>query len=291
MTTSYAKAARYFDKEMVEPLRQQLIGRKLFPKVVNLKPGEFNVDYDTITDMSAAQITRTYPDDNVFRDMIKVEKTNLRLCVLSKGYEVPREDFEAFKTKGKDLDGSAMLSAAHRVGQLEDDLLIQGWVPDGSNYTVSGLYQSAGNDATGSVTSSFGGMSTGVAAAFALLMADDVSGINYNLVLHATQYSELMASRSTNGVREWPDIVDMINPTTGTKGEIYQSSDITVDTALMSPADSAGKYIDLVRAQDFKNIIGEDSKIPDISPIYGTTVLVEVPRIKQANAICKINTL
>ena len=44
-------------------------------------------------------------------------------------------------------------------------------------------------------------------------------------------------------------------------------------------------------AQDYANDVGVDSKIPKISPIYGTTYLVEALRIKQPTSIIGLNTL
>jgi len=292
--TAFEKAARYFDKELVPPLRQMLIGRQLFAKTLPLPAGSYNIDYNKVTEMGAATISQSLPVGEVHRDMVKVESTNLKLNVILKGYEIARDQWEAFKSKGQNLDTEAMLSAAHVLGQAEDDLLIQGWDPDGdSTYEVEGLYVGADNDySTTKDFGTYGNAIDAIAGGLALMDADNVQGLNFNLTLNATQFFELVASRSTNGDFEYPQALRLLNLNEGApKGAIRVSADMTAGKGMLSPVDPSGRIMDLVIGQDPRNILGEDSKLKSISPIYGTVYEVLVPRIKQPNGLCKLSDI
>lgn len=289
--TALQTAARYFDKELIEPLRQQLVGRKLVNVNPNIKgAGLHSVDIMKIIEMGAGFITYELPSGDISRDMIRVGSDVVKIPVLWKGYEVPRDSWDAMKNRGVALDTAAMLSAAQMVGVDEDTLILDGWKPNGSTYVINGLYPSANNDY--SSTKDFGtyGYATdAVAGAMALLEADYVYP-PFNLVLNAVQMNELRASRSANGVRELPEILELLNDGAG-PGKIYTSPAIADTTGLVLSADAARAYIELIVPQDMRNILGEDSKIPDISPIYGTTFELVYPHIKQTNALCKLSSI
>jgi len=289
--TALQTAARYFDKELIEPLRQQLIGRKLVNVNPNIKgAGIHSADIMKVIEMGKGLITYELPSGDISRDMIRVDADVVKIPVLWKGYEVPRDSWDAMKNRGVALDTAAMLSAAQMVGVDEDQLVIDGWKPDGTNYVIKGLYQSAGLDyATTKDFGTYGNATDAVAGAMALAEAKYVYP-PFNLVLNATQMNELRASRSTNGVREMPEILELINDGAG-PGKIYSTPAITAATGLLVPADSARAHIELIIPQDMRNVLGEDAKIPDISPIYGTTFELVYPHTKQINALCKLSSI
>jgi hypothetical protein len=285
MTNPYEQAAKYLDTQLVEPVRQSLIGRKLYAKTVVLGDGVFNVDYNKISDMGEAIIQYDLPDDSIEKDSVKIETSTLKLAVIPKGYKIPMSQFQAFQRTGVGLDTAAMISAAQKCGEKEDDLLIQGWAPDGSTYKISGLYQSAGNtDATSCDWATFGNPTKSVAAALALLYADEIKGVNFNLTLNYVQYAQLQANYEY-GVYEWDKVMKMLNNVPGGgQGQILMSTDITAGTGMMSPVDTAGVYMDLVIGTDYRNALAVQ-KFP-ISPIEGITYVVLTPRVKHANAVC-----
>ncbi len=290
MTTVYENAAKYLDKELVEPIRQQLVGRKLFGKVTRVEPGVFNVDYNTLTDMGDAIITLDLPDDSVEKDSVKVATSTMKIGVISKGYKIPRSQFESFARYGTPLDTAAMISAGQKVGEKEDDMLLQGWAPDGSNYKIKGLYQSAGNSySTSKDFGTFGNPTAAVSGALALLYADGIVGTNFNLVLNYVQYAELQANYEY-GTYEWDKVMKMINPNPGAgQGQILMSTDITAGTGMMTPVDTSGVYMDLIVGADYKNQIAQPKF--DISPVEGITYTMVVPRIKHANAVCTLTAI
>lgn len=292
MATQFETVARWMDTQMVDPLRQMLVGRQLFAKVVNLPVGKYNVDYLSMSEMGAAMITMAKPDPAIARDAINSTLTNVPLCWIAKGYKIERATFDAFSSEGIALDTASMLSAAQVCSQKEDDLLIQGWAPDGSTYEIKGLYQSAGNDfSTTKDFGTYGNATDAVAGAKALIRADSVHGVNFNLVLNPVQYGELEASEY-NGIQEWPNIMRIINSVANApKGQIIESVDLTAGNGMLSPVDTTGRLMDLIVGQDYENDLGVDSRSPKNSPIYGALSACLRPRIKQANAIGKLSDI
>lgn len=290
MTNSYEEAAKYLDTELVEPVRQQLVGRRLFQKVRTLGEGIFNVDYNKLTDMGEAIITYDLPDDSIEKDSIKVDTTTIKLAVIPKGYKIPRSQFLSFQRTGIGLDSAVAISAAQKVGEKEDDLLIQGWAPDGSNYKISGLYQSAGNSySTSKDFATFGNPKDAVAGALALLYEDGIVGMNFNLTLNYVQYAQLQ-SNYEYGTYEWDKVLKMLNPVAGGgQGQILMSTDITAGTGLITPVDNAGVHMDLIIGVDYRNALAVP-KFP-ISPVEGIAYVILVPRIKHTNAICTLTTI
>lgn len=294
MTTSYAKAARHIDTQMVKPLRQSVMARQLFLNIMNVDAGIKNVDYTTISEMSAAQIDYGDVGEGKDWDNIRTATENIKLPILRKRYVIPRGEFDAWRTKGKDINGEAVVSAAYRVAQAEDDLFLQGWAPDGSNYEIAGLYQAAGTaEATSKVFSTFGNPTAKVVLCMAAASAAGVQNTNYNMVLHSDQFWELKGSIGTNGFSEWDHVLGMLNPNAGMpKGKILESVDITTATGLMSPVDPAGMYISAIVGQEIRNVLGFDSRdTEELSPIYGTVFECMRPFVKQTTALIKLTAI
>lgn len=290
MTNPYEEAAKWLDTQLVEPVRQQLVGRRLFAKTVNIGQGKFNVDYNTLTDMGEAIITYDLPDDSIQKDSVKLATSTIKLAVIPKGYSIPRSQFESFATQGIALDTAAMISAAQKVGEKEDDLLIQGWNPDGTNYRISGLYQSAANTVSTSLDfATFGNPTKAVSAALALLYEDGILGMNFNLTLNYTQYTQLQ-SNYEYGVYEWDKVMKMLNNVQGGgMGQILMSTDITAGTGMVTPVDTAGVHMDLVIGQDYRNSLANPKF--DISPVEGITYVILVPRVKHPTAVCTLTNI
>ena len=282
--TAFQKAARYVDQELVEPLRQISIARKLIPLNTKIAGrGIKNVDYYTVTEMSSAMISYDIDTGESSTDMINVGVTNIAIPVIRKSFKIPRRDYDAFQRQGIPFDTAAAVSAAYVVAKKENTLCIQGWQRDGSAYQINGLYQGAGNTASGFSFGTFGGALTSLAAAFAELETDNVFADSWNLTLNPVQRWELAKSVST-GVMEESQVRQLL----GRNGDIFSSTDIVDGTGMLTPVDTSGQYFDLINPDGAKTILGEDSRLPEYSDIYGTVIDFVVPRIKQANAVCTI---
>ena len=218
-TTALDVAARYFDNEIINPLRQVLIGRKLVAENPAVKgDGIYNVDINTIKEMGAASISYSLPTgDTGNKDMIRVDRTNVNLPVLFKEFEVPRMDYEAFRNKNIPMDTAAAVSAAQMVGVQEDSLIINGWNPsgDGVTFTSSPVCTPSQVHRTSRPTTHSAPPATqlpAIAASYGLLETAHALGQSYNLILNPTSWANLLKARhATSNQRELPEVLEMLN--------------------------------------------------------------------------------
>ena len=293
MATSLETVSKYMDRELQDPLRQMIVGRQLIPKVTKLPVGKYNVDYLTLSEMGAAMITQAKPDPAIERDAIDTTLSNVPLFWISKGYKIERGTYDAYMSEGIAIDTASMLSAAQVCAEAEDDLLIQGWAPDGTNYVSEGLYHGAGNSYdTDKDFETYGDATKAVAGAKKLIKDDKVYGVNFNLTLNPQEMEILNASESTSGIMEKPHVEAILNSVPNApKGQIFESVDIVAGTGLVSPVDTTGRFIDLILGQDYMNDLGMDSRSPKNSPIYGALSACMRLRIKNSVAMCKLTNI
>ena len=75
-------------------------------------------------------------------------------------------------------------------------------------------------------------------------------------------------------------------------GSVYLPSFlVALGTGMVLPVDPSRRFFELIEAQGMSNVLGEDSKVPGISPIYGTTYSVVYPHVKHTNAICSLTNI
>lgn len=289
MADTFKKLSRQFDTDMVPPIRKMAIGRKLMSKNPRMSgAGIWNIDVTELTELSPAFIDFELPAEDDHIDAMQSSISNKVAPVLWKKYRISRSEYDSFKTKGVAIDSEVAISAAQVVTNKENTLLVDGFAWDGSTYDIEGLYQAAENtDATANDFGTYGNALAEVAIMKGKLAEDDIYGMNYNLSLHPTQFAELDGSVSANGIREFEQVMKQLNPVAGdAQGMIMQTTDITAGTAMLTPVDPTRRYFEYYELQAMRNILGEDSKAPAISPIYGTTMEVLLPHIKHGEAIC-----
>ena len=292
MVTALQKAATYFDTEIVAPLRQKTMARKLITVKPRVKgDGIKAADVLKVVEMGAAQIAYKLPKE-MSRDMVRIDKTTVNIPLLYKGYEVDRDAFDVWKERGVALDAAAAVSAAQVIAVEEDTAIIDGWKPDGTNYVMDGLYQSAGQDLTTTLDfGTYGNAKKAVAGGLAALEAVFVYP-PFNLTLNPVQHGELVMSESTSGIEEYPRIIKVLNGNVdGGPGRIFSSPAVADSTGLLSPVDPARVYIELLNPQPVRNVLGEDSKMPGISDITGTAYEALYVNVKQVNALCKLSDI
>ena len=292
MVTALEKAATYFDTEIVEPLRQKTMARKL----ISIKPkvkgdGIKAADILKVIEMGAAQMAYKLPKE-MSRDMVRIDKSTVNIPVLFKGYEVDRDAFNVWKEKGVGLDAAAAVSAAQVIAVQEDTAIIDGWKPDGTAYLMYGLYQSAGlTYATAKDFATYGHAKEAIAGAVAALEAVFVYP-PFNLTLNPVQHGELVMSESSTGTEEYPRVLKVLNGNAENgPGRIFSSPSVLAGKGLVSPVDPARVYMELLNPQPIRNVLGEDSKMPGISDITGTSFEALYVNVKQANALCKLTNI
>ncbi len=289
MANTLERISNEWDSEIVMPLREALVGRKLIPRNTKLSGkgiGMESVDYYTFGDLSAGLVDYSLPDNIGDQDTVDLTTTTIKMAYLSKSFKIRRTSYEAYKLKNIPIDNSAAMTIADLVAMAENTVLIQGWKPDGTNYRINGLYNAANNtEATASDFGTYGNAMIKARLAMALLLADNILP-PYNLTLNPTQYSELAGSISTTGASEWDQVIKLLNPNGGNTGQIFMSTDITAATGMMTGI--GNKYFDYIEGQAPKYQLTFDSKMGALSPVFGLLYEAVVPRIKQTNAICKL---
>ena len=287
--TTLQSFSKKVDESLVQPLRRTLVGRRLVPVTPPAGFGISAVEWSKITEMGEGMVS--YAFNSVNEDSIGASPTTSKIPVYWKDYTMDRRSYEGYKVKNQDIDTSAALSAAYVAALAEDSAIINGVSRDGSTYDINGLYQGAGNSDAGAEWSTAGNATASVAAAYALLAADNVpvgDNIPYNLVVHPTPYMNLLKVRNTNGVREYPEVKEMLNG-----GEIIMSNALpTADDGILLPAAQILEpYVDFYLASDWRTEHGFDSKHPDTGDLSGRVYSAGILRIKQSDAICKLTAI
>jgi hypothetical protein len=284
------RAISYFNTKMVVPLQYAFTSRQLFLKQTPIPDEKDIMEFDTISDMGEAVVSYDLPGISIERDEIKTTADSVRMVYLSKGWQISNKKWKAFETENIDLPTENMQSALRVIGTKENEMLSISYKPDNSNVRVNGLYAAAGNTQAGSDFGTGGNALSTVGNGLSLIRADKISGVNHNLVLAPTQYTELSVSRySTSGLREWVDILELLNMEGGpVPGRIIMNPYMTAGTGMLTPADPDGQYIELLVGQNITNEVGRDSREPISSPLYGKTYEKIAPRVIYPNAICTL---
>lgn len=268
------------DEEVKLTARQIIVGRKLFQRVT--APLGFGVQthsFDLLTEISDALIEYMMSESE---DMINVIRTDVKIPIVHKEFEIDRRDLASSKRTGTPLDVSNARSAAYKVAIAEDTLLIQGLSKDGSNYDIQGLYQAAGNDySTSKAFSTAGNAIAAVGGGIALLMADNINP-PYILALNPTQWGELMGLQ-TNGIAE----VAQVEKQLGAGGSIISVPALSESDGMIVPVNNAPFY-DLTIGLDMST---ETEILQKSKNLFGRVFETLVPRIWDTNAICKLSDI
>lgn len=288
MANGLATYSKMIESELIDPLRLVLKGRQLVHVTAPAGFGVTSVDWSKITDISDGMVSYGFSSGNV--DAIDTTLTNSKVPVYWKDYTVDRRSYEGWMTKGIDFDAASAIAAGYKAAKAENAAIVQGVTQDGTNYDINGLYTGAGNDfSTSADFATFGNATIALAGAYALMDADGipVDTLPMNMVLSPTQFQQLNSSRSTTGMRERPDILDMLNG-----GGIYSDNALTAGTGFVAPTKEVGKpYIDFFLTQDFTVENGFDSEHPDTGDLSGRVYSAGILRIKQSNAISKLSAI
>lgn len=312
MVNALDNIAKYFDTQIVMPLQQTLVARRLIPvnTAISYKGiGMQTVDYWKFNDLSDAIINYEIQEHN--EDTVDFTSTTLKMPVIKQDYTIGRRAYESFLAglhggQSIPVDASAAQRSAYKVALREDELLLDGWKPDGTNYEIKGLYNLANNSETTDslhVDDAFGNMVKKVAKAIALLENDKIYG-PYNMVVDPTVGNLLLGSISTTGFPEIQLIQKMLQkgptgfPTDigGMGGNIFTTpvmnsvGGVTTGAGMITPVMNP-TYMDLIIAQDARNTLGFDSKQVEISPIYGSVYESLALRLKFTDAVCAMTHL
>ena len=299
MANALKDLGKQWDKDIVAVLGEQTIGRKLIPKNEGLSGkglGMTSVETRSYTARSGAIINYDIQED--LEDAVDITAKTLLIPVQQDDARIKRRDWEAYKLAGVSIANDIAIDMAANIAEKEDAMIINGWKPDGTNYAIKGMYQVANNDY--STASSFGTVGKALAAvanAIALLRADKIYSVGWNLVLNQVQYGELEASYSTTLGLEYDAVLKMLNRNApGAPGRVYESSSIDAGYGMVAPVATAAnkRFFDLVVAQEPKHDIWYETS-PDTGPIRARLLGALVPRFKHLdssnldNCICTLS--
>ena len=291
---TYERAETWYNTRMVPYLSPLLVARQLFRNVVEVPEGKTAMYFDRVKDMSDAVVTFSIPDDTNKADFVGFENETVNLAYVSKTWKIAQDKLKAFYSVGADLPTVGMEAAVKKLGKADNQMLIRSWSPNGSTGQIDGLYSKAGNTLLTSY--SFGTPKNPTAAVsdgVTMALEDDITGVNWNLVVGNAAFGQARKSRLTaSDVKEWPDIIDALNPTQGQpQGTIIMSKNIPVNKGLLVPVDPAGLYISLLEGMAPQTVLGTKSELGRISPVIGTTLELVGPWIKEPNSLVVLNDI
>ena len=272
---------RQIKDAIVFTARKQAVARKIInTRNISGGIGVQQWTYDTANEVSDALLTYQFTD--TAEDWIELTRTDVPIPLLHKEYRISRRDLAAAARGGFGISTATVSSAAYKVMNLENQLILNGFAADGTNYDIKGLYQSAGNSTAGSDFGT-GNPLESVAAAIDKMQADNITG-PYNLILNPTQYMELATSilGSGAGEREIAMVKEILEG-----GNIYSTSFQPAGTGMLL-ADASAGFFEMIVAQDMTT---ETEVLQKSKDLWGRVYECVIPVVYDANAICKLTTI
>ncbi len=292
--TFLQQVERVFDDDMILPLRSRIIGPNLFSKnpKVKAKPGQSTVQVTTLGELGEALISWGIPQGDV-QDMITASVADKPVPDQSKPFRITRNVYDAWKAGQYPIDSSIAASAGYVVGRKIDQILIDGWKPDGTNYAVKGLYQSASSTMSDSLSfGTYGNARKAVASTLGVIESNNALADAYNLILNPTEWAELLGSQSKSGIEEWDQVIKLLNLGKDSgPAQIFSTTEVTAGTGIISPVDPNRIYIEVYELQEIQNQLTTDPKYGKYSDIFGITAAKILPHIRHPEAIGKMTAI
>lgn len=301
MVNTLSDIGRQWDKQIVPVLQQMSVGRRLIPVNRELSyKGIGNTSVKNYGYKSTASAITDYNIRNDIADHVDVGDSTILIPIQQDMEIVKRRTFESMKYDGITVDADRAKDMAQKLSLELDEVIIQGWKPDGTNYETKGFYQIAGNSHAGFDFGTYGNAIKTVAKGLELLQEDNIySGAGYNLVIAPAQYFELISSQSSTGIRELPQVLEILNTgASGQPGQVVMSPKLSSATGFMAPTATEANsiYFDLIEAQVPKNSLRYDQGNEDSGDIILQQIGAAVPRFKHISSgtdpsVCKFTAV
>jgi uncharacterized linocin/CFP29 family protein len=267
--------------------------------------GLTNLEVTKISDLSDAFVQYSLPDGSEHSDSLVASAEIVKVPVLFKNFSVKMQDILTWENRTvspgatNSLDSLTSLTASLKVAEQEEELLFNGWKPDGTTYAIKGMNQIAGNSVTGGSIATAGTMYGYIGEAIGKLMADKVKGEgdSYNLAITSTIYTKLITRIMTNGTPE----IEYIKKLLG-NGSIYVTDTLALqggsskEAAIVTPVDTSRVHFELLNPVDYKIVLA-NPEFEGLSPVKGVSYELISPYFKRLNssslcdAVCKITSL
>jgi len=278
--TPLTRAATQVSQEIIPVLRNTLVGRRLAAINPFIKgDGKTATEYTSISDISDGFVQWNLPTGTEFGDSIVSKLKIINIPVLYKKFDVRKSDVLAWENRlvGQNPENNLNLlsatAAARKVAEQEENLIFDGWRPDGTNYAIKGLTQAAANVITGGAITITGTMFGYVCDAISALEDDVVFGDNgaYNLAITPAIKAALLSKRYQNGDRELAQIKEILNG-----GDIYTTPYIPAGVALVTPVDNSRQHFEFLNPVDYRVEFAEP-KFQNLSNIEGISYELFTP--------------
>lgn len=304
--TPLTRAATQMSTEVIPVLRNKLVGRRFMSINPYMKgDGLTNFEATKVTDLSDAFIQYSLPDGSEHSDSLIASSEIIKVPILYKNFSIKMQDILAWSNRqvapgaANTLDSITALTANLKVAEQEEQLLFNGWKPDGTNYSIKGFNQIAGNSVTGGSIATAGTMYGYVGQAIGKLMEDGVVGENnsYNLALTSTIYSKLITRIMANGTPELEYVKKLLgNGNIYVTDTLYQQGGSSKEAAIVTPLDTARVHFELLNPVDYKTVLA-NPEFEGLSSVKGVAYELITPYFKRLNgsslcdAVCKITAL
>ena len=272
---------KFIDGELKRVALQVMIGRRLAPTIGPLGLGVQAITYDKITETGDAEVNLSHQPAQ--EDEISVGRTTTVIPEILKGFRLNYRHVLSSRRNGTALDTANAKSAAYKVALREDEIILDGYAADGTNYDVNGFYQLAGN--TEGTAADYGTSGKGITKtnlAAAVLRTDNIFP-PYNQILNPTQFNQINQPVSGTATLESEVMTRIL------RGQLFESPSQTVDTGMQMSAGDRG-FMDIALAMDMTSQF-EQLGLKEGNDIFGVVMEALVPRVWETNAICTLTAI
>src|SRR4030042_543785 len=268
----------YIDNRIIETVKPQLIGRRLFPVFTVPHAGIMTVRGYKRSNMSAARIS--LHGQGGIKDRTEKTPFDITVPVIEKEFDIMWRELEASRESGIPLDLQDGENAARKVAEDEDKLLISGEYTGWRALGVEGLAT-----ATGRNTSAGGDWSanafTYVNAAIGELETDGHYG-PYALVIKPSWWRQIAGAYVTSTATTIAEkVAELCNVGRFNKDNLFTSAGTQANALVVEPSQ-----------ENFELVYGRDMEVRKKEDVRGNLecVVREVvaPRIKRATSIWEI---
>lgn len=276
MVTLTEQEYKFIDQAAVASPRMMLIGRRVARRFGPLGEGKLTIEWNKISEVGPAQMFRG-EKVTLSEDIIDKTVGSLDIPALARGFRIPRRSVEASRSSGAPLDVSTTQSAGYQVGVLEDTLVLKG------SGGLDGLYDGAGNDfSTASDWDVADNILPSINGAIGLLKEDKIFP-PFNMVVSDTQYDQLFQFIGTTSEYYFDAVQRRIG------GQIFSTPVLNAGTGMVLAMPDAG-FFDLPLGVDIHAEV-EELPLNEFKDLYGVVWEAITPRIKIADAICKLSSI
>jgi uncharacterized linocin/CFP29 family protein len=272
---------RYIEERIVESVRPQLVGRKLFPVFKLPHAGFLTVRGYKMTDMSQASISLY--GQTTSKDRTQLASFDITVPVIHKEFTLWWRDVLAARGGGLPLETREAQNAARKIAEDEDRFLLTGESTGFQALGVEGLATATGRNTTAGGDWSANAF-TYVNNAIGELETDGHLG-PYALILRSAWWRQIAGAFVTNTATTIAEkVAELCKAGVYVSDSLYESDGTTHNALVVEPSQD---NFELIIGQDLTTFTKEDEDMN----IQAKCFEVLAPRINRPTSICEITGL